>query len=103
MSWRAPALMLVLVAALYVAVRPRLIDTVGIANIVLLVIAVGTVVSLVIAWWQSRNRRYACPACAHVFPVSMLRNLANQNWFGRLHTRCPACDKQSWCDIAAEE
>jgi hypothetical protein len=95
--------MLVLVAALYVAVRPWLIDTFGVPSIVVLVLVTGTVVSLVLAWWQSRNRRYTCPACAHVFPVTMLRNLASQNWFGRLHTRCPSCDKLSWCDIATDD
>ena len=95
--------MLVLITALYVAVRPWLIDSVGIPALVLFVLVTGTVVSVAIAWWQARNRRYICPACTHVFPVSVRRNLASQNWFGRLHARCPSCDRQSWCDIAPDE
>jgi hypothetical protein len=103
MSWRAVTLLLVLVTALYVAARPWLIDIVGVPNLMLLVIATGVVVSLVASWWQAHNRRYVCPACAHVFSVSMLRNLVSQNWFGRLHCRCPACDEQAWCDIATDD
>jgi disulfide bond formation protein DsbB len=102
MSWRGPALILVLVAALYVIARPWLLETFGAATLVLVVFGAGMVVSITVAWWQARNRLYTCPACAHVFGVSMLRNLASQNWFGRLHAHCPSCGEQSWCDLVSD-
>jgi hypothetical protein len=101
MSWRAPVLMLVLIAALYLAARPWLLDSLGAANIAIGVVLAAVFLSLIVAWWQARRRQYTCPCCAHVFGVSMLRNLASQNWFGRLHTICPSCDKYEWCDIAS--
>jgi hypothetical protein len=103
MSWRGPALMLLLVAALYVAARPGLVDAVGGVNLAVGVVAAAAMVSLAVAWWQARTRRYACPTCAHVFGVSMARNLTGQNWSGRLHTRCPSCGERNWCDMALGE
>lgn len=102
MSWRGPALILVLVAALYVVARPWLLETFGAATLVLVVVGASMIVSIAVAWWQARNRHYTCPACAHVFGASMLRNLTSQNWFGRLRTRCPSCGERSWCDTASD-
>ena len=103
MSWRGPALMLLLVAALYVAARPRLVDAVGGVTLAVGVVAAAAMVSLVVAWWQARTRRYACPACAHRFGVSMTGNLTGQNWSGRLHARCPSCGERNWCDVVPGE
>lgn len=97
-SWRGPTLMLLLVAALYVAVRPWLIDAVGPQLLVAAVCGGAVVVGVTIAWWQARTRRYICPACSHTFTVSMLRNLLSQNWFGRLRATCPSCKTRSWCE-----
>ncbi|HJP30151.1 MAG TPA: hypothetical protein QGF95_06320 [Candidatus Latescibacteria bacterium] len=102
MSWRGPALMLILVSTLYIAARPWLIDTVGGPNLALGIVAASVVLSLAVAGWQARTRRYACPACAHEFGVTLVRNLVSQNWFGRLHTQCPACGEKAWCDVAPD-
>ena len=95
--------MLLLVAALYVTARPWLIDAVGGLNLAVTVVVVATILSLVVAWWQARSRRYSCPSCAHEFGVSMGRNLASQNWLGRLHADCPSCGERNWCDVAGGE
>ena len=100
MSWRGPALMLLLVATLYVTERPWLIDAFGALNLAVAAAAAATIVSLAVAWWQARTRRYTCPACAHLFGVSISRNLTGQNWLGRLHTSCPSCGERNWCDVA---
>ncbi len=97
-SWRAPTFMLVLVAGLYIAARPWLIESVGAHRLVMIVVGISLFVGLAVAWWQARTRRYECPACQHVFAVSMFRNLASQDWFGHLRARCPSCETQSWCD-----
>lgn len=102
-SWRAPALMLLLIAGLYVAARPWLIDSLGGPRLAALVVGVSLFVGVAIAWWQARTRRYECPACQHVFGRSMLRHLASQNWFGRLRTHCPSCGEHSWCDYVQDQ
>ena len=90
--------MLVLVAGLYVGVRPWLLDHVGPAGLAVAVVGGCTGLGLAVATWQSRRRRYLCPACGARFAVSLWHHLIGQNWFGRLRTRCPACGQKHWCE-----
>lgn len=102
MSWRGPALMVLCVAALYVLIRPWLVDLLGPVAYVVIVIVIGALVGVGVAWWQSHRQRYLCPQCGHSFSVSLVRHLVGQNWFGRLRTRCPSCTRTEWCDPVAD-
>lgn len=97
-SWRAPAVMLLCVAVLYVGVRPWLLERFGATAVAATIAAACVTLGLGTAFWHSRHRRYACPACGHAFAASTLRNLASQDWIGRLRARCPACGARDWCD-----
>ena len=97
MSWRGPALSVVLIGVVYWGVRPLLVERVGpqvyIAGLLLLSLAIGVGA----AWWQARRHRYSCSHCEHTFEVTTMRHLIGQNWFGGLRTRCPSCDQTTWC------
>ena len=98
MSWRAPTLMLLLVASLYAVVCPWIVDTFGTQAFAAGLVGASLLLGLLVAAWQSRSRQHVCPHCQHVFSVSTWGNLTGQNWFGRLRTRCPSCGETDWCD-----
>lgn len=98
LSWRGPAVILLCVCGLYVGVRPWLLTAFGPAVVVAAVLAAVAGVGVAVAFWHSLRYRYLCPVCGCTFAASTVRNLAGQNWFGRLRTRCPACGQTHWCE-----
>lgn len=96
-SWRAPAVMLLFVAGLYALARPWLLQSLGLAASLVLVLAAGLLAGLAAAVWQARRRRYACPDCEHLFGASTMRHLLSQDWFGRVRCRCPSCGRVHRC------
>ncbi|MCY3735291.1 MAG: hypothetical protein OXG13_02745 [Gemmatimonadaceae bacterium] len=96
-SWRAPAVMLLFVAGLYLLARPWLIERFGLVTCVIVVLAACLVAGIGAAAWQARRRRYACPGCEHLFGASTMRHLLSQDWFGRVRCRCPSCGRVHRC------
>ena len=96
-SWRAPAVMLLFVAGLYLFARPWLIERFGLITCLIVVLAACLAAGLCAAAWQAHRRRYACPACGHHFSASTAHHLRNQDWFGRLRCRCPSCGQVETC------
>lgn len=96
-SWRAPAVVLLCVAGLYVVARPWLFESLGLVACLILVLAAGLLAGIGAAAWQARRRRYACPDCEHLFGASTMRHLLGQDWFGRVRCRCPSCGRVHRC------
>ena len=96
-SWRAPAVILLCVAGLYAVARPWLIESLGLAACLIIVLVAGLLAGLGAAGWQAHRRRYACPGCGHLFSASTVRHLLSQDWFGGLRCRCPSCGQVEGC------
>ena len=96
-SWRAPAVMLLFIAGLYLFARPWLIERLGLVTCLIIVLAGCLAAGLGTAAWQAHRRRYACPDCGHLFSASTGRHLRSQDWFGRLRCRCPSCGQVGSC------
>ena len=96
-SWRAPAVMLLFIAGLYLFARPWLIERFGLVTCLIIVLAACLAAGIGAAAWQARRRRYTCPGCGHLFGASTARHLLGQDWFGRLRCRCPSCGQVEGC------
>jgi predicted RNA-binding Zn-ribbon protein involved in translation (DUF1610 family) len=83
--------MLLLIAALYTATRPQLLETVGVQPLVGGVVALAAVVAVALAAARARAQRLRCPSCGHEFHLSTGGQLVGQDWSGDVRGTCPSC------------